>query len=148
MRMLVVANDAASDVGRDVERFRPEPVERWTIDRVVGNAPHTGAPFGAGFGQQQRRCLGEHEPGLAVARLRRLLLVDEQAAALHQVDHERDRLELQLQVLAAPPDRARAGARRPPRAAGTAVFSAVKVNGWNFTSSRPANCAVSRSACA
>ena len=41
---------------------------------------------------------------LAVARLGRLLLVDEQAPALHQVHDERDRLELQLQVLAAAPD--------------------------------------------
>ena len=55
----------------------------------------------------------EHEPGLAVARLGRLLVVDEQAPALHQVDDEGDRLEAQQQVLAAPADVDRAAGRRP-----------------------------------
>ena len=47
---------------------------------------------------------GEHEAGLAVARLGRLLLVDQQPTALHQVDDEVDRLEVQQQVLAATAD--------------------------------------------
>jgi hypothetical protein len=90
-------------VGRDVERFGPETVEGRTVDCVVGDAPHSRSSFRAGFGQQQRRRLGEHEPCLAVARFQRLLLVDEQAPTLHEVHHEGHRLELQLQVLAAPP---------------------------------------------
>ncbi len=103
--MLVFANERGQRLGRDVERLGPETVERRAVDGVVGDAPHTGSTFGAGLGQQQRRTLVEHESRLTVARLGRLLLVDQQAAALHEVDDERDGLELQQQVLAAPTDR-------------------------------------------
>ena len=103
---------------------------------VGSDAPHTGSTFGARLGEQQGRTVGEDESGLAVARLGRLLLVDEQSPALHQVDHERHRLELAARGTCPGVRPIRAAGRRRRRVAGTAVFNAVKVNGWNFVSSR------------
>jgi hypothetical protein len=102
--MLCAANRCGHLLVRQLERLRTEPVERGPVEPVARHAPHTGAPFLARLGEQQRRALVEHEPRLAVARLERQLVVDEQPAALHQVHHEGDRLEPQQQVLAAPAD--------------------------------------------
>ncbi|CAB4560676.1 unannotated protein [freshwater metagenome] len=88
----------------ELQRLRTEPVERRPADRGRCHAPHPGAAFLARLGEQQRRPLVEHEPGLSVARLGGLLVVDQQPAALHQVDHEHHRLEAQQQVLATAAD--------------------------------------------
>ena len=86
---------------------------------VGRHAPHAGLALGALLGEQQRRAVvGEHEAGLAAARLGRLLGVDEQPAALHQVHDERHRLEAHQQVLAAAADLdQRLAVRRRPAAA-------------------------------
>ena len=56
MRMLVVGERLGQRLRRHVERLGAEPVERRAVEhRAVGDAPHAGAPFGAGLGQQQRR---------------------------------------------------------------------------------------------
>ena len=108
---------------RSVERRARRARRRWrrTTRRRAARCPASVSSSAA--------AVVEHEPGLAAARLGRLLLVDEQAAALHQVHDERDRLEVEQQVLAAAADAARAAGRRPRRARGTAVFSAVNVSG-------------------
>ena len=94
--------------GGDVERRRR-----------VGTHHTPARALGALLGEQQRRPVAvEHEAGLPAARLGRLLGVDEQPAALHQVDDERDRLERAQEVLAAPADLRRAAGRRPRRAPG------------------------------
>jgi hypothetical protein len=117
------------------------------VRAAVGRqTPHPGPSLRALLGEQQRRALVEHEPRLAAARLGRLLLVGEQAAALHEVDGEGDRFELEQEVLAAPTDRDELGARTPSSGAGTAVLSAVNVIGRKAVSVRPRNCSVSRSA--
>ncbi len=57
------------------QRVGSEPVERGSGQRVAGEAPHARPAFLARLGEQQCRPVGEHEPGLAVARLHRLLVV-------------------------------------------------------------------------
>ena len=66
-------------VGGVVEGLRTESIERGSVE--VGHAPHAGSALGARLGEQQRRAVGEHEAGLPVARLERLLGVDEQPPA-------------------------------------------------------------------
>ena len=68
----------------------------------------------------------KHPAGHAAPGLGRLLLVGLEPAALHEVDDEGGRAEVEQQVLAPPADEDQRRGRRPPRAAGTAVFSAVK----------------------
>ena len=90
----------------DAVGLRPEVSSGGRRQHAVGrHAPHAGLALGALLGEQQRRSVAvEHEAGLPAAGLGRLLGVDEQPAALHQVDDERHRLERHEEVLAAPAD--------------------------------------------
>ena len=101
---LVLAEQPGERGSVEVGRLGAEAVERLLPVGVARHHPHAGLALGAGLGQQQRPAVGERPAGLPALRLRRLLLVGLQPAALHQVHDERDRLEPQQQVLAPPAD--------------------------------------------
>jgi hypothetical protein len=88
------------------ERVGSEPIQRWAVVVARRHAPHTGLAFGPRFGEEQRRSVVEYETSASVARLGRLLLVDKQPPALHEVHRETNAGELQQQILAAPLDSA------------------------------------------
>ncbi len=81
-----------------------QPIEGRLLLGVAGQHPHAGLALGAGLGEQQGPPVGEAPPGLAEAGLGRLLLVDLESAALHEVDDEGGHAEVEQQVLAPPSD--------------------------------------------
>ena len=56
--------------------FGTEAEQRLLLLGVALDHPDAGLALGAGLGEQQRPTVGEPPPGLAVAGLGRLLLVD------------------------------------------------------------------------
>ena len=88
----------------DVVGLGAELVERRLRLGVALDGPHAGLALGAGLGEQQGPAVLEAPAGDAAAGLGRLLLVDEQAAALHEVHDEGQHAHVDEQVLAAAPD--------------------------------------------
>ncbi len=99
----VLGEQAAEVVPAEGVGFGAEVVERGPALGSAVHHPHAGLALGAGLGEQEGPAVGEGPAGLAAPGLGRLLGVLLEAAALHEVDDERHRLEPQQQVLAPAP---------------------------------------------
>src|SRR5207302_1624318 len=72
-------------------------------ERVVAPHPTTGFVIGTGFGQQQRASVLEPKAHQTAFDFGRLLLIDAEAASLHQMDDESDGREVEQEVLSSLP---------------------------------------------